>query len=92
MTTISTIGFDVQTVEYKNPCLTMWSAEDQGKIQHLRHQYCWRIRGLVYVVGRRFGERIEDAEEELNNMLIDDEMRDVVDQVFLPVSRTCSMQ
>ena len=34
-TTILTIGFNVEQVEYKNSCLTMWRVGGQDEIQSL---------------------------------------------------------
>lgn len=40
VTTIPTIGFNVETVEYKNICFTVWDVGGQGKIRPLwRHYY-----------------------------------------------------
>ena len=75
-TTILTIGFDVDTVGYKNSCLTMWGARGQDKIQPLRRQYYGRIHGLVHVVGSSDRVRNEAEKEELNKMMNEDEMRD----------------
>ena len=77
-TTVLTIVFDMETVGYKNSCLTMWSVGGQDKIQPPRRQYYRRIHGLVYVVGSSDRDRIEDAKGELNNVLNGDEMRDAV--------------
>ena len=79
----------VETVGYKTSCLTMWCVRGQDKIQPLRRQFHLRIHGLVYVVGSSDRDRIEDAKEELDEMLNGDEMRDavapVLEKVFVGV-------
>ncbi|CAB1313077.1 unnamed protein product [Coregonus sp. 'balchen'] len=42
----------------------------------------WRKRGLIFVVDSNDPERINDATEELQNMLEEDQLRDVVLLVF----------
>ena len=48
VTTITTIGRKVETVEYNNLCFAMRSAGGQDKIQPRRRQFFRRVHGLVY--------------------------------------------
>merc|ERR1712107_214604 len=78
VTTIPTIGFNVETVEYKNLRFTVWDVGGQDKIRKLwRHSYSG-TNGVIFVVDSSDRERIEDAREELFKLLGDDEMRDAV--------------
>ena len=47
VTTITTIGRKVETIEYNNLCFAMRSAGGQDKIQPRRRQFCRRVHGLV---------------------------------------------
>merc|ERR1711906_7526 len=82
MGTIPTIGFNVETVEYKNISFTVWDVGGQDKIRPLWRHYYQNTQGLIFVVDSNDRDRIEDAKEELNKMLIEDEMRDAVVLVF----------
>ncbi|OLP91302.1 ADP-ribosylation factor [Symbiodinium microadriaticum] len=82
VTTIPTIGFNVETVEYKNLSFTVWDVGGQDKIRPLWRHYYQGTNGLIYVVDSNDRDRIEDAREELNKMLNEDEMRDAVLLVF----------
>ncbi|CAD6204881.1 GSCOCG00003030001-RA-CDS [Cotesia congregata] len=82
VTTIPTIGFNVETVEYKNICFTVWDVGGQTKIRPLWRHYFQNTQGLIYVVDSNDRERISEAEIELNNMLKEDELRDAVLLVF----------
>ena len=82
VTTIPTIGFNVETVEYKNLSFTVWDVGGQDKIRPLWRHYYQGTNGLIYVVDSNDRDRIEDAKEELNKMLNEDEMRDAVVLVF----------
>merc|ERR1711935_1025469 len=82
VTTIPTIGFNVETVEYKNINFTVWDVGGQDKICKLWRHYYLNTQGLIFVVDSNDRDRIEDAREELAKMLIEDEMRDAVVLVF----------
>eukprot|EP00929_Paragymnodinium_shiwhaense_P076544 TRINITY_DN3937_c0_g1_i2.p2 TRINITY_DN3937_c0_g1~~TRINITY_DN3937_c0_g1_i2.p2 ORF type:complete len:186 (-),score=45.44 TRINITY_DN3937_c0_g1_i2:182-739(-) len=82
VTTIPTIGFNVETVEYKNIKFTVWDVGGQDKIRPLWRHYKLGSQGLIFVVDSNDRDRVEDAREELNKMLSEDEMRDAVLLVF----------
>ena len=82
VTTIPTIGFNVETVEYKNLSFTVWDVGGQDKIRPLWRHYYQGTNGLIYVVDSNDRDRSEDAREELTKMLNEDEMRDAVVLVF----------
>eukprot|EP00929_Paragymnodinium_shiwhaense_P076541 TRINITY_DN3937_c0_g1_i12.p2 TRINITY_DN3937_c0_g1~~TRINITY_DN3937_c0_g1_i12.p2 ORF type:complete len:182 (-),score=52.18 TRINITY_DN3937_c0_g1_i12:182-727(-) len=82
VTTIPTIGFNVETVEYKNIKFTVWDVGGQDKIRPLWRHYYQGTQGLIFVVDSNDRDRVEDAREELNKMLSEDEMRDAVLLVF----------
>merc|ERR1712241_516387 len=78
VTTIPTIGFNLETVEYKNLSFTVWDVGGQDKIRPLWRHYYQGTNGLIYVVDSNDRDRSEDAREELTKMLNEDEMRDAV--------------
>eukprot|EP00403_Amphidinium_massartii_P025205 CAMPEP_0178398172 /NCGR_PEP_ID=MMETSP0689_2-20121128/14636_1 /TAXON_ID=160604 /ORGANISM="Amphidinium massartii, Strain CS-259" /LENGTH=181 /DNA_ID=CAMNT_0020018927 /DNA_START=104 /DNA_END=649 /DNA_ORIENTATION=+ len=82
VTTIPTIGFNVETVEYKNISFTVWDVGGQDKIRPLWRHYYTGTNGLIFVVDSNDRDRVEDAREELTKMLNEDEMRDAVVLVF----------
>merc|ERR1719352_2052360 len=82
LTTIPTIGFNVETVEYKNISFTVWDVGGQDKIRKLWRYYYQNTQGLIFVVDSNDRDRVEDAKEELAKILDEDEMRDAVVLVF----------
>merc|ERR1711979_8573 len=78
VTTIPTIGFNVETVEYKNISFQVWDIGGQDKIRKLWRYYYNGTHGAIFVVDSSDRDRIEDAREELMKMLSEDEMRDAV--------------
>merc|ERR1711869_24727 len=82
VTTLPTIGFNVETVEYKNIKFTVWDVGGQDKIRKLWRHYYQGSHGLIFVIDSSDRDRIEDARDELWKMLADDEMKDAVLLVF----------
>ena len=82
VTTIPTIGFNVETVEYKNISFTVWDVGGQDKIRPLWRHYFQNTQGLIFVVDSNDRERIAEARDELMRMLNEDELRDAVLLVF----------
>ena len=92
--TIPTIGFNVETVEYKNISFNVWDVGGQDKIRLLWRHYYTNTQGLIYVVDSNDRERIEENREELHKMLAEEELKDAVLLVFankqdLPGALTC---
>jgi len=82
VTTIPTIGFNVETVEYKNISFTVWDVGGQDKIRPLWRHYFQNTQGLIFVVDSNDRERVGEARDELHRMLQEDELRDAVLLIF----------
>merc|ERR1712174_163388 len=82
VTTIPTIGYNVETVEYKNISFTVWDVGGQDKIRPLWRHYYQNTQGLIYVIDSNDECRFEDARQELQKMLGEDELRDAILLVF----------
>lgn len=92
--TIPTIGFNVETVEYKNIAFNVWDVGGQDKIRLLWRHYYTNTQGLIFVVDSNDRERIEENREELHKMLAEEELKDAVLLVFankqdLPGAMSC---
>jgi small GTP-binding protein len=74
VTTIPTIGFNVETVQYKNINFTVWDIGGQDKIRKLWRYYYQGINAVIYVVDSNDRDRINLAQEELSAMLSDDDL------------------
>jgi len=82
VTTMPTIGFNVESVKVKSTTLCVWDIGGQEKIRGLWRHYYQNTDALVYVVDSADTERVEEAGEELSRVLGDDLMRDVTVLVF----------
>merc|ERR1712130_495163 len=78
VTTIPTIGFNVETVEYKNISFTVWDVGGQDKIRPLWRHYYQNTQGVIFVVDSSDRERIQESHDELHRMLSEDELRDAI--------------
>jgi len=95
VTTIPTIGFNVETVEYKNICFTVWDVGGQDKIRPLWRHYFTNTQGLIFVVDSNDSERVEEAKNELSRMLSEEELKDTKILIFankqdLPNALSCA--
>ena len=81
-TTIPTIGFNVDTVEYKNLKLNIFDVGGQVRLRSLWRHYYQNCDALIYVVDSSDRERIKEAAEELHNALSDDNLRNATLLVF----------
>ena len=82
VTTIPTLGFNVETVEYKSLNFTVWDAGGQSKIQLLWRHSFQNTQGLIFVVGSKDREHANEAREELTTRLAEEDLRDAVLLVF----------
>ncbi|KAJ6397289.1 hypothetical protein OIU77_018323 [Salix suchowensis] len=82
ITTIPTIGFNVETVEYKNISFTAWDVGGQDKIRPLWRVYFQNTQGLIFVVDSNDRDRVVEARDELHRILNEDELGDAVLLVF----------
>eukprot|EP00301_Raphidiophrys_heterophryoidea_P005765 c12388_g2_i1.p1 GENE.c12388_g2_i1~~c12388_g2_i1.p1 ORF type:complete len:185 (+),score=65.21 c12388_g2_i1:531-1085(+) len=78
ITTIPTIGFNVETVKRKHIEFTMWDVGGQDKLRRLWQHYYEGTEGLVFVVDSNDTSRVEEAASELHMMLQNDLLRNCV--------------
>lgn len=71
VTTIPTIGFNVETIEHKNVNITTWDVGGRGKIRALWRHYMQGINGLIVMVDSNDAERFEDLKEQVVDALAD---------------------
>ena len=83
VSTIPTIGFNVETVEPKNGLsFTVWDVGGQEKIRRLWEHYYANSDGLIFVVDSNDPARMEEAREELMGIVKHDRMLHVPVVVF----------
>ena len=79
---VTAVGFNVETVTYKNVKFNVWDVGGQDKIRPLWRHYYTGTQGLVFVVDSQDRERIDEAKQELHRILSDREMKECLLLVF----------
>ena len=74
--TIPTIGFNVETFQYKNIEFNAWDIGGQFKLRSLWSHYFDNVDALVYVVDSADPDRLEENRETLHNLLQDEALKD----------------
>ena len=82
VTTIPTVGFNVETVQYKNVKFNVWDVGGQDKIRPLWRHYYTGTQGLIFVVDCADNDRLTEARDELHRILNDRDMKEAVVLLF----------
>ncbi|KAF7085402.1 hypothetical protein CFC21_088839 [Triticum aestivum] len=82
LSTVPTIGFNVEKVQYKNVLFTVWDVGGQEKLRPLWRHYFNNTDGLIYVVDSLDRERIGKAKAEFQTIINDPFMLNSVILVF----------
>ncbi|KAI7854658.1 ADP-ribosylation factor family-domain-containing protein [Circinella umbellata] len=82
VTTIPTIGFNVETVSYKNIKFQVWDLGGQTSIRPYWRCYYANTDAVIYVVDSVDKDRMQTSKEELHSMLEEEELKDAALLVF----------
>ncbi|KAJ6858659.1 hypothetical protein NC652_041069 [Populus alba x Populus x berolinensis] len=94
LSTVPTIGFNVEKVQYKNVVFTVWDVGGQEKLRPLWRHYFNNTDGLIYVVDSLDRERIGRAKAEFQVVYSERPSSKIrlcstVSSWCLPTNRTC---
>mmetsp|Transcript_19694 Transcript_19694/g.64037 ORF Transcript_19694/g.64037 Transcript_19694/m.64037 type:complete len:201 (-) Transcript_19694:85-687(-) len=73
--TVPTIGFNVEKVQYKNVQFTVWDVGGQEKLRPLWRHYFHSTDGLIFVVDSLDKQRVSKAASEFQQIVSDPLMR-----------------
>lgn len=82
VSTIPTIGFNVETVEYKNIKFQVWDLGGQSSIRPYWRCYFPNTSAIIYVIDSSDRDRLPTSRSELLTMLSEDELNGVPLLVF----------
>lgn len=71
LTTVPTIGFNVEKVQYRNVNFTVWDVGGQEKLRPLWRHYFNNTDGLIFVVDSQDRERLPRAAQEFQTIIQD---------------------
>eukprot|EP00669_Euglena_mutabilis_P009860 TRINITY_DN4674_c0_g1_i1.p2 TRINITY_DN4674_c0_g1~~TRINITY_DN4674_c0_g1_i1.p2 ORF type:complete len:161 (-),score=73.39 TRINITY_DN4674_c0_g1_i1:185-667(-) len=80
--TLPTIGFNVETVQYKNISFMIWDVGGQDKLRRLWRHYFENVDALIFVVDTNDKERVHIAKEELHRLMGEPALLDATLLVF----------
>lgn len=78
MSSVPTIGFNVETVQYGNINFTVWDVGGQNKLRPLWRHYYEGTQGLIFVVDSNDASRLPEAAQELHSLLSDESMKESI--------------
>ena len=76
LTTMPTIGFNVENVSYKNIEFQVWDIGGQDRLRTLWRHYFTNTNGIIFVVDSADRTRLDIAKSELQKLLEEDELSD----------------
>ena len=74
VTTIPTIGFNVETIEYKNITMTAWDVGGRCKMRPLMRHYYQGTDALIWVIDSNDRDRLEIVKDELHRAMAEEEL------------------
>jgi ADP-ribosylation factor 1/2 len=75
VTTIPTIGFKIETIDWGNNNITCWDVGGSDKVRKLWRYYLKQdVRGLIFFVDSSVHERFVDANDELHLFLSEEDV------------------
>jgi Arf/Sar family protein len=82
LSTVPTLGFNVEKVQYKNVMFTVWDVGGQEKLRPLWRHYFNNTDALIFVVDSLDRDRVDRAAEEFHAIINDFHMRNSAILVF----------
>eukprot|EP01107_Rhizomastix_libera_P018515 TRINITY_DN964_c0_g1_i1.p1 TRINITY_DN964_c0_g1~~TRINITY_DN964_c0_g1_i1.p1 ORF type:complete len:175 (-),score=11.14 TRINITY_DN964_c0_g1_i1:66-590(-) len=76
VSTIPTVGFNVETVTFKKVKFNVWDVGGQDKIRPLWRHYFAGTQALIFVIDSSDRDRIDEARVELHRIVSDKDMKD----------------
>jgi len=82
LATLPTVGFNVETVKYKNVYLNVWDVGGQDKIRPLWRHYYTGSQGLIFVLDCADQDRFGEARKEFQKVVENKDMRRAAVLIF----------
>ncbi|ODV83938.1 hypothetical protein CANARDRAFT_177371 [[Candida] arabinofermentans NRRL YB-2248] len=73
--TVPTVGFNVETIKYKNMIMNTWDVGGQERIRALWRHYFSGTDALIFVIDSNDQDRMSDAKKELYKVIGDKELK-----------------
>ncbi|XP_025109745.1 E3 ubiquitin-protein ligase TRIM23-like isoform X2 [Pomacea canaliculata] len=80
--TIPTLGFNVETVEYKNVKISIWDIGGQHLVRFFWKHYYLNTQAVIFVLDCSNRERLTEAQNELVNVVQEKELKEASLLIF----------
>ncbi|KXJ17535.1 E3 ubiquitin-protein ligase TRIM23 [Exaiptasia diaphana] len=75
---ITTIGFNVETIEHKSLKFTIWDVGGLQKLRPLWRHYYLNTQAIIFVIDSSNVERLSEAQDELSKLMAEKRLRDAL--------------
>ncbi|XP_017761637.1 PREDICTED: E3 ubiquitin-protein ligase TRIM23-like isoform X2 [Eufriesea mexicana] len=79
---IPTIGFNVESLEYKNLVFTLWDVGGQQKFRPLWKHYYHNTQAVIFVIDASDRSRFKEAQNELSKIVNERELKDALFLIY----------
>ncbi|XP_065657634.1 E3 ubiquitin-protein ligase TRIM23 [Hydra vulgaris] len=79
---ITTIGFNVETIEHKSVKFTIWDVGGVQKLRPLWRHYYLNTQAVIFVIDSTNLERLFEAQEELTKLLAEKRLQDALILIY----------
>lgn len=80
--TVPTIGFNVETIRYKNVSFTVWDVGGQYKIRALWRYYYSAVDAAIFVVDASDPDRLDECRDEIQYLMKENDLLDASVLIF----------
>ncbi|XP_066916364.1 E3 ubiquitin-protein ligase TRIM23-like [Clytia hemisphaerica] len=82
VSTITTIGFNVETIEHQNIKFTIWDVGGVQKLRPLWRHYYLNTQAVIFVIDSTNSERLCEAHDELAKLLAEKRLEDALILIY----------
>eukprot|EP01091_Cochliopodium_minus_P000643 TRINITY_DN10562_c0_g1_i1.p1 TRINITY_DN10562_c0_g1~~TRINITY_DN10562_c0_g1_i1.p1 ORF type:complete len:175 (+),score=50.05 TRINITY_DN10562_c0_g1_i1:280-804(+) len=82
ISTIPTVGFNVETLQYRKIEFTVWDIGGQDRIRCLWRHYFKNAQGIIFVIDSNDRERMEECALELGKLMKEGDLKEAKLLVF----------
>jgi len=82
VSTITTIGFNVETIEHKSVKFTIWDVGGVQKLRPLWRHYYLNTQAVIFVIDSTNGERFDEAHNELAHLVAEKRLQDALILIY----------
>ena len=78
VSSVPTVGFNVETIEYKSTSIISWDLGGSARLKLLWRHYYPETQGIIFVVDSSDKDSIDEAKEYLSSLLFEELLKDAV--------------